>query len=274
MSPSPVCVITGASAGIGKATAIEMARRGYRVVVLVRPGPKADAALADIRQAVPDAEVMAVDVDLASVASVRDAAAEVRRQTDRIDVLINNAGVYRRRREISPDGVEVTFAVNALAPYVLTESLLDTIVDGGRIVNVTSALMRKGRVDAVPPATEGPYDGKQAYNDSKRVVVIYTLDLADRLAGRGIAVTAVHPGVVATDVFRDYPDLVMRAVGRFLSTPEEGAQASVHLATSPEVAGISGAYFDKTTRKHVGTENQDPQVRQRVMGALAGLASG
>ena len=274
MSHQPVCVITGASAGIGKATAIEMARRGYRVVALVRPSPKADEALADIRRTVPGADVTQVGVDLSSLDSIRSAAADVEQQVDRIDVLINNAGVYRRRRELSADGVEMTFAVNALAPYALTELLLNRIADGGRIVNVTSALMRKGRVDTIPPATEGSYDAKQAYNDSKRALVIYTRDLADRVADRGITVTSVHPGVVATDVFRDYPSMFTRAVGRFLSTPEEGAEASVHLATSPEVAGASGGYFDKTTRKPLGEENEDPEVRRKVSQGLAALAGG
>ena len=199
------CVITGASAGIGKATAIEMASLGCSVIMLVRDCEKSRAAAEEIKAASGSDDVRMICVDFASQASIRAAAGEMAEAGVRVDVLVNNAGVYKRSREISPDGIEMTLAVNFAAPFLLTE-LVVPLMEGSpdaRIINLSSENYKNGRV--VLDETGDSFSGNKAYAESKLLVIAWTRELARRLESKGITANAVHPGVVGTDVFREYP---------------------------------------------------------------------
>jgi len=275
MDEQRTCVITGAAGGIGRATATQMASRGFRVFAIVRNSDTSRAAVADIGRAVPDADVRPFFADLSSLHDVRAVAAAIAASTDRIDVLINNAGVYKRQRQDSVDGYEMTFAVNYLAPFLLTTELLPRLgtTPDSRIVNVTSALYRKGSADGpLPPPTDG-FSGKSAYATSKRLLVQFTMALASRMESDGGTANCVHPGVVATDVFRDYPRLVAKSLNRFLSSPADGAQPVLHLATSSDLAGVTGAYFEEMTRKDVSPRDRDPALLDRLWGTSENLVA-
>jgi len=244
------CVITGASAGIGKATAVEMARLGYGVVMLVRDSDKSRLAAVEIEAESGSDDLRMIYVDLASRESIVRAADEMKRTGLRIDVLVNNAGVYKRTREMSSDGIEMTLAVNFAAPFLLTNLLLPLMADNGdaRIVNLTSALLKNASLVLDDQPSVGKFNGSKAYANSKMLVAIFTFELSRRLHDRAITANCLHPGVVGTDVFREYPKWFASAVNLFISKPEDGAKPVVYLATSPEVADMTGAYFDKTER--------------------------
>jgi NAD(P)-dependent dehydrogenase (short-subunit alcohol dehydrogenase family) len=247
-------VITGSSAGIGKAAAIYLARNGYRVVMLVRDCDKSRAAFEDVRTASGSDDVEMHCVDLASQDSIRGAAASVTSQHARIDVLVNNAGVYKRSRDVSPDGYELTFAVNYLAPVLLTELFLPSLEasPAGRVVNVTSENYKQGRIgDMDSIATREDYKGQQAYAASKMLLMLYTRELAERLRGSGITANCVHPGVAGTDVFREYPGWFNAVLNVFISKPEEAAEPVLHVATSAELGGVTGTYFYKTEQREI-----------------------
>jgi NAD(P)-dependent dehydrogenase (short-subunit alcohol dehydrogenase family) len=234
-------VITGASAGIGKATAIEMAKLGYSVVMLVRDSDKSRQAAEEIRARSGSSDVAIVYVDMSSRDSIVRAAAELKRSIEGIDVLINNAGVFKRKHELSPDGIEMTLAVNFVGPFLLTELLLPLMEgrDGARIVNISSENYRNGKLAMGDPAGESKYNGSKAYAASKLMVVMFTRELARRLEGTGITANSLHPGVVNSEAFREYPGWFTAMLGPFLSKPEQGAHAVVHVATAPELADVS-----------------------------------
>jgi NAD(P)-dependent dehydrogenase (short-subunit alcohol dehydrogenase family) len=260
------CVITGASAGIGKATAIALAKLGYDVIMLVRDCEKSRTAVEEVRRASDSGSVRMVCVDLASRDSIVSAAAKIEQAGGRIDVLINNAGVYRRSRQLSQDGIEMTLAVNFVAMFVLTGLLLPLMnrESGARIINLTSEHYKSAKLDLDDPAAERGFSGNKAYANSKLLVVIFTLELARRLGGSGITVNCVHPGVVGTDVFREYPAWVNKVLNLFISKPEDGAAPVVYLATSPDVDGQTGRYFSKTEAKQVAGPAADDELRARV----------
>jgi len=236
-------VITGASGGIGKATATELAGQGHTVVPVVRDCEKSLIAIDDIAASCGQS-VNPVFADLSSRQSVLAAADEIRQSYGRIDVLVNNAGVYKRRCELSADGIEMTLAVNFAAPFLLTNELIPLMERGSdsRIVNLTSELYRNGRL-VLDLDSRDKYSGKKAYADSKLLVAVWTRELARRVEGLGITANCVHPGVVGTDAFRDYPGWVNTILNMFISKPEEGAKPVVRLAVDPQLAGATGGYY-------------------------------
>jgi len=246
-----VCVITGSSAGIGKATAIKMAELGYEVIMLVRDSDKSRLALEEVRQRSGSDDVRLYYVDLASQQSIRDVAKRIGSDLDRIDVLVNNAGVFRRSLQKSPDGFEMTLTVNYLAPFLLTTLLLPllSLAPNSHVVNVTSELYRKGVADLETQADGGRFNGNRAYANSKLLLVMFTRELAKRLEESGTTVNCVHPGVVATDVFREYPRWFNRLLNRFISKPEDAAEYVVKLASSSALDGATGKYFSKSEEK-------------------------
>jgi NAD(P)-dependent dehydrogenase (short-subunit alcohol dehydrogenase family) len=260
------CLITGSSSGIGKETAIELSRKGYRVIMLCRDSEKSRNAWAEVKELVEDNDADLIYANLSSLDSIRKAAEEIKSKYDVIDVLINNAGVFKRKLTMSEDGIEINLAVNFLAPFLLTNLLLPLIKksDSARIINMTSELYKDGKVDFGKTNINNKYNGNKAYANSKLLVVLFTYQLAKILKDDKITVNCVHPGVVQTDVFRDFPKWVNRMLGLFISKPEEGAKPSIYLASSDEVRNISGKYFSKMKIKETKEITHDENVRQYV----------
>ena len=250
-----VCIVTGATRGIGHATARALAERGATVVMLGRDAERSAYAVQAIKRAVPGADVALVVADLASFDAIRRASDEVARRWPRVHVLVNNAGVSVARRRLSADGIELTLAVNHLAPYLLTRLLLPLLRAGApsRVVTVTSELARWGRLDLDDLESTRHYNGTRAYLRSKLANLLFTFALAQRLEGTGVTANAVYPGLVATDLLHErwwWRTRWLQPIWRriFLS-PAAGAAASVQVASAPEVASVSGAVFTRTGRR-------------------------
>ena len=241
-----IAVITGTTHGIGRVTSRELAKAGYRVVMLCRNDAAASAVRAEILTQVPGAAVHAVRCDLSSLASVRECAAILRRDCDRIDLLINNAGMVSTRRQSSADGYELTFATNHLGPFLLTQQLLDRISEQGRIVNLASRAHYKGRLDLQQVAQRrARYDARLVYATSKLANVMHTFALARRLTGTQISANCLHPGVVATHLLPRWLRMIKPLLSPGIIDAERGARTTLYLALSDEVAGVSGRYFDE-----------------------------
>ena len=282
-----VCLVTGANRGIGRATAAALARLGATVVMLARDARLAAAAREAVARESGNERVSVVPADLASFSSIRAAAGEVAARFEAVHVLVNNAGVNLARRQVSANGVELTLAVNHLAPFLLTHELLPLLrrgaADGGaRVVTVTSEFERFGRVAFGNLQGERRYVGLLAYTQSKLANVLFTYELAARLAGTGVTANCVYPGLVATDLMRDR--LLFRAPwlralwGRVLLSPEAGAQASVYAASTPEVRGVTGRCFDRRGREvRTSRRSYEAAARERlwrVSEELTGVGSG
>jgi retinol dehydrogenase-12 len=246
-----VVAVTGANAGIGRATARALAAMGAKVLACGRDRGRLDEALASIRAEVPGAAVTALVADLSSVNEVRGLAEQIRAQTDRLDVLINNAGVGVDRRQETVDGFELTFAVNHLAPFVLTTELLDLLEASApaRVITVSSANhVGTKTLDLDDLQSRERFAWQDVYARSKLCNVLFTRELARRLAGTGVTANCLHPGVIATEFgaggdLRGLNAWMFRVLKWFLPGPERGARTSVFLASSPGVAETTGRYF-------------------------------
>ena len=261
-------VITGATAGIGKATAVALARQGAHLVMPARDADRAEAARREILAARPGARVDLLSADLASLASVRALAAELLATYPRIDVLINNAGLSQPTRRLSPDAYELTFAVNYLAPFLLTNLLLDRLRASApaRIVNVASAAHAK-RLDFDNLQGERRYRLMGAYSTSKLALIMHTYALARRLEGTGVTANAVHPGGVRTEIYRDLSGisrLAIKLAWPFLRSPEKGAETTVYVATAPELLGVSGRYFADSREQRTAPASYDAATARRL----------
>jgi len=263
-----VCLVTGGSTGIGLVAAVELAKRGAAVTIVARNPERAAAALARIKaESGADAELILAD--LSSMKEVRRAAAEFRAKHDRLDVLLNNAGVILSKRELTADGYESTFAINHLAYFLLTELLLGLLKKSApsRIVEVSSGAHMRGHMNFDDLMGARGYSEMGSYCQSKLANVLHTVELAKRMEGTGVTVNALHPGVVATrwGAGTTGPLGVMLKLMRpFILTPERGAETSIYLATSPEVAGVSGDYFYKCKPKATSREARDPAAAKRL----------
>ena len=249
------CLVTGASAGIGKAAATELARLGARVVMAVRDPEKGERARREVLGATGRAAVELAVVDLESQASIRAFAAELARRLPALDVLVNNAGVWTSRKAKSPDGIERTWATNVLGYHLATELLLPLLrrAPRARIVNVASQLAGGLELDDVQ-FDRRPYDGRKAYAQSKQADRMLTWSLARRLAGTSVTANALHPGFVATEIFGKGGGIVGMAAALYSKLrarrPEEGADTVVWLAASPDVEGRSGLFWvDRQERR-------------------------
>lgn len=268
-----VVVITGATNGIGEAAALELARQGARLALVGRTPERTAAAVERIREASGNPRVAGYSADLASQAEVRRLAAELRRDLPRLDVLVNNAGAYYTRRQLSPDGLELTFALNHLAYFLLTGLLLDLLKDSApaRIVNVSSAMHRSAPLDFDDLQAEHAYDGWTAYGRSKLCNLYFTYELARRLQGSMVTANALHPGFVATHFGMENRDGPPHAVtgGRIPVT--QGADTLVYLASSPDVEAENGKYFDKRRAVASSEVSYDPGAARRLWEISAGL---
>ena len=242
-------LVTGGTGGIGKATAIGLARLGARVGVTGRDAARAEAAAADIRTAAGRSAVDAFGADLSSQTEVRRLAAEVLDAYPRLDVLVNNVGGSWAHRHVTADGLEHTFALNHLAPFLLTNLLLERLVASApaRVVTVSSGAHNNGRIDFDDLQGTKTYSGQRAYPQSKLANVMFTYELARRLSGTGVTATVLHPGVVRTGFGAEDQAAVFRVmlplIRPFMKSPTRGAATSIYLASSPEVEGVTGRYF-------------------------------
>ncbi len=266
-------IITGGNSGIGRAAAVELARAGARVLITARSEPRGTAAVADIRAASGSSAVELSLFDLADLSSVRAGAADLLERCPRIDVLLNNAGLILTERTLSADGYEATFAINHLGPFLLTDLLRQRLVDSApaRIVNVASTahnFARRGMVFDDLMA-ERSYKQMEVYGRSKLANILFTTELARRLAGTGVTANSLHPGSVATGYARDGDTTGFMAWGikvyaPFSLTPEQGARTSVYLCSSPEVEGVTGKYFAKCKEKTPSANARDEAAAARL----------
>jgi len=264
-----ICMVTGATSGIGLATAQALAQQGATVIVVGRNPEKATTTVARIRQETGNPLVKFMLADLSVQAEIRRLAREFQSRYSRLDVLVNNAGGFFLKRQLSADGIEMTLALNYLNFFLLTHLLLDTLKASApaRIVNVSSAVHKNARIDFENLQRERKYSGIGAYGQSKLAVVLFTYELARRLEGTQVTVNALHPGLVATNIAANNGWLfkLFTPLGRFIAlSPKEGAQTSIYLASSPEVAGVTGKYFDKNKAAPLAATSYDQAIAQRL----------
>ena len=246
-----ICLITGATEGIGKVTALELAKKGFAIVVAARNANKAETLMKQIERSTGNRSCDYIMADLASLGQVRDLAATFRRRYAKLDVLINNAGVFLPNRTETEDGFETMFQINYLSPFLLTNRLLELLEksEQGRIINLTSSVYTMGKFDPDNLQSEKHFSALGTYAATKLFVLMFTEELARRVKATSVTANAVHPGIVRTRMMLQAPGalrLVSYLSLPFSISPSKGAQTSVYLASSPEVKGISGKYFAKS----------------------------
>ena len=255
------CLVTGANSGIGKETALALALLGARVIMVCRSHAKGEAARRKIIGESGNESIDLLLCDLSSLAEVRRLADEITQKYERLDVLINNAGIFSLKKDISLDGFERTFAVNYFAPFLLTILLLPLLKKSvsARIVNVSSVAHFGGHLDLsqIPWKSSG---GMKAYSNSKLALIMFTYELDRRIKGSNIKVNSLHPGAVATNIWR-LPTFITRP---FMTSAKKGARTSIYLATSPEVERVSGKYFEKMKAVRSSEESYD-DVKSRIL---------
>jgi NAD(P)-dependent dehydrogenase (short-subunit alcohol dehydrogenase family) len=265
-------VITGANSGVGLATAVALARAGADTVITARHQGRGGQAVADVRRASGSDHVDLVVFDLADLASVRRGAEAVLDRCPRIDALVNNAGLVLSERTETVDGFEATFATNHLGPFLLTRLLTERLVASApaRVVNVASTAHQGARrgLDFDDLQSIRHYRGMQAYSRSKLANILFTNELARQLSGTGVTANSLHPGTVASGFARDddakgFLAFGVKVIKPFILTPEQGARTSVYLASSPEVADVTGQYFVKCRAR-----TPSPAARDEAAAAL------
>jgi NAD(P)-dependent dehydrogenase (short-subunit alcohol dehydrogenase family) len=270
-------LVTGGTGGIGKATAIGLAALGARVGITGRDPARTEAAAASIRAAPGSPSVDAFAADMSVQAGVRRLAAQVLDTYPRLDVLVNNVGGFWAHRHVTADGLEHTFALNHLAPFLLTNLLLDRLTASApaRIVTVSSGAHTSGRIDFDDLHGERNYSGQRAYSQSKLANVMFTYELARGLEGTGVTATVLHPGVVRTSFGAEdqpaYMAVMIRVARLFMKTPAQGAGTPIYLASSPEVEGITGRYYANRQPKISSQASYDAIAAARLWQASADL---
>lgn len=265
-----VCLVTGANRGIGKATALGLALKGATIIIHCRNRQLGETAREEIVARTGNAAIEVMVADLASLEAVRRLAEAVKRRHATLHVLVNNAGLAKRRHTLTEDGFETTFAVNHLAPFLLTNLLLDALKGSAaaRIVNLASMVHRWGRINFDDLMGERGYSMGRAYNQSKLTNVLFTYELARRLNGTGVAANCVHPGMVVSDLGREYTGFMGLMANKlwrpFMRSPEKGADTVIYLASLPDVAGVTGKYFANRRTVKSSRASNDPALAQRL----------
>lgn len=267
-----VCVITGATSGIGKATALGLAKMGATVIIIGRDQVEGEIAQKEIKDRSGNSKVDLLLADLSSQAEICKLAEEIKARYPRLHVLINNAGIAPLKRSVTVDGIERIFAVNYLAPFLLTHLLLDRLEAAApaRVINVAGDYHRKATIQFDDLMSEKEYNGIRANNQAKLALILFTYELARRLDETGVTANCLHPGAVATDGPLKDPDLpafsrsMYRMVRVFFASPEKGAATSIYLATSPKVENVSGKYFIKKKTVASSPESYDEGIAHRL----------
>jgi NAD(P)-dependent dehydrogenase (short-subunit alcohol dehydrogenase family) len=274
-------LVTGDTAGIGRATALGLARMGAHLAICGRDRESTEGAAGEIRAA-GGGQVEVFVADLSSQSQVRRLADEVLQRLSRIDVLVNNVGGYWNTRHVTADGLERTFALNHLAPFLLTNLLWDRLSNSApaRVVTVASNAHAQGRIDFDDLQGERSYSGARAYSQSKLANVLFTYELARRLPATSVTANALHPGLTRTSFGAEDPGGVQRRLVPFLrpfmKAPAEGAATSIHLASAPELARVTGRYFAKGRPRRSSKASYDQAAGARlwrVSAELVGLTA-
>ncbi|MCA8913498.1 MAG: SDR family NAD(P)-dependent oxidoreductase [Planctomycetes bacterium] len=262
-------IVTGAGAGIGKATALELGRRGAHVVVGARSEASAQPVVEAITRAGGKAEALAMD--LTSLESIRAGLDKFLESHDSVDVLINNAGVWAGERKTTGEGHEITWSVNVLAPFRLTHLLSDALKRGaGKVINLSSSQHYKGDIHWDDLQLEKGYKPQRAYAQSKLAVTMLSLEHAAR--DTKLKVNAVHPGVAGTDLFRNFPAFIRFWINLLMSTPEKCAEPSIMVAGDPSYADVTGKFFYRKKQREPHALANDSEARKRLWDVVSGQA--
>lgn len=264
-----IVLVTGATSGIGLVAARALAAQGATVILHGRNPAKTAAVAATVQ-----GKVETAIADLSSMAEVRKLAADVRARFPRLDVLLNNAGAINQKRVVTVDGLELTFAANHLAYFLLTQELLPMLGPGARIVNVASEASRAAKLDVNDLQFERSYSGWTAYATSKLENILFTFELARRLP-KGVTANALHPGAIASNFAQNagWMGTAWKLLSPFLRTEEKGARTSIYLASSPEVEGVSGKYFIDCREKRARKNAYDADLARKLWEASERLAA-
>jgi retinol dehydrogenase 12 len=273
-------IITGAAGGLGAQAAAELARQGAHVLLVARSEARCQDAKREVEacarhRAIDTLAIDTLAIELSALSEIRRGASELLKRYPKIDVLINNAGLYSHRQKTSGDGLELTFAVNHLASFLLTLLLLPALRAAGhaRIINVSSIAHRSGRMHWDDVMMGKGYDGFRAYAQSKLANVLFTRELASRLQDARVTANAAHPGFVATGILRELPWIIRKPAALFMRSPESGAEPLVWLASDPGLVGSSGIFFDRMTRMEPSPAAQDRESARRLWELSAKLVS-
>lgn len=274
-----ICMVTGATSGIGKVTSYTLASRGAELIVTGRNQQKAEDTVRWIKSGTGNDTIQYLLADFSDLQQVREMATIFRERYERLDVLVNNAGAFFNTRQKTPYGVEMTLLVNHLAPFLLTNMLLDRLKSSSqaRIVNVSSDAHKYDTMDFNDLGFNRGYSGMKGYARSKLANILFTYELARRLSKYEVTANALHPGHIATDIWRTNFSIigpVLKWVMSFFAlSPEEGADNTIYLASSPEVEGLTGKYFVKREAVPSSPISYDKNVAQRLWEISAGLTS-
>lgn len=266
------CMVTGATSGIGEATALGLAKMGATVIIIGRSDIEGKSAQKRIKKASGSNIVHTLTADLSSLNSVRNLAATYKAKYNRLDVLINNAGVYFTDRQVTADGLEATFVINYLSRFLLSNLLLDDLKASApsRIIEVAGVYHNKGQIDFDDLQSAKNYSGTKANAQTKLANILFTHELSKRLKGTGVTINSLHPGIVATKLIesdRDYRSplkYIYKLFKPLMKTPEQGAETILFLATSPDVEGVSGEYFVNKKAVKSSSASYDDEVAARL----------
>ncbi len=270
-----ICCITGGTSGIGKETALELARMGATIILPARNLELAASVKKEIIDKTGNVNIDIMPCDLVSFDSIRSFAKTFLAKYDRLHILVNNAGIMETTRQISRDSIERTFAVNHLAPFLLTNLLLETIKQSApaRIVNVSSDGYKSGTINFDDIEWKQQYSGFRVYAQSKLANILFTQKLSSMLIGTGVTVNALHPGMTATNFLNLLPPFVRPLAKMFMLTPAQGAETTVYLASSPEAAMTTGKYFIKKKITPLSAKAQNADIADRLWSVSEGYIS-
>ncbi len=261
-----IALITGATSGIGRVTALDIAGRGAKLVLPVRDMEKGAALKQEIAEKTGNTSVEILSCRLDSLDSIRECVEAFRQRHDRLHLLINNAGTWETKRKESADGIEMNFAVNHLAPFLLTYLLLDIIKASApaRIISVSSTAHKQATMNFNDLEGKKRWSGMRSYAQGKLANIFFTRKLARELKDTGVTANCLHPGVVRTRLFDKMPALFQRIFGLFMISPEKGAETTIYLATSPEVEEVTGGYFAKKKPAKTTRHARDMDVAEQL----------
>jgi len=265
-----ICIVTGSNSGIGKETALALAEMGATVVMVVRNQEKGEKALAEIIEKSGNKSVSLMLCDMSLMASIRDFAREFKKKYNRLDVLVNNAGGEFSKRVVTPEGFERTFAVDYLAPFLLTHELLDllTVSAPSKIITVSSGLAKNGKINFDDLQSEKDYRGMQVYSNAKLMLMMFTYELARRLVGSGVTANVLMPGFVATNLGKNsgslQSSLMFKMVRPMQISAKKGAETSIYLASSEEVKAVTGKCFAKKKESATCPASYDQSFQKRL----------